>query len=137
MSISPCGELGRSTRCYVSAYQRGRVHTSVINRGETRCLVADFNGALPKGRSIVSAVWKCAIGFPVVMSNASIDGRETKVDIHAQDSGCASFKCVATMDNGEVYAQLFQIDVRSNWRWFWFDNDQSFAPGPTELQVSV
>lgn len=137
MSISACDELGRSTRCYVSAFQRDRVHVSAVSRGETRCLVADFNGALPKARTIQSVTWKCALGFPVVMSNAAINGRSTKVDIHAQASGCACFKCEATMDNGEVYAQLFRIDVHSTWRWFWFDNDQSFAQGPTEIQVTV
>lgn len=136
MSISACVELGRSTRCYVSAFQRDRVHHSNMSQGETRCLVADFNGALPKGRSIASVKWKCAVGFPVVMSNATISGRETKVDIQAQSCGCASFKCEATMDNGEVYVQMFSIDVSSRWRWFWFE-DQSFAQGPTELQVSV
>lgn len=136
MSISACDELGRSTRCYVSAFQRDRVHYSTMRVGEIRCLVADFNGALPKGRTIASVKWKCAVGFPVVMSNPTITGRQTKVDIHAQSYGCASFKCEATMDNGEVYAQMFSIDVRNGWRWFWFE-DQSFAQGPTELQVTI
>lgn len=136
MAITACDELGRSTRCYVSAFQRNRVHHSDMAQGETRCLVADFNGALPKSRSIAAVKWKCAVGFPVVMSNAAISGRETKVDIHAQSYGCASFKCEATMDNGEVYVQMFSIAVRGRWRWFWFE-DQSFSSGPTELQVSA
>lgn len=135
MTISTCSELGRSTRCYVSGYQP-RVHHSDLRQGERRCLVADFNGALPKGRTIASVIWKCPLGFPISMSNASISGRETKVEIHAQACGCSSLKCEATMDNGEVYAQLFSIEVRNRWRWFWFE-DEVFAPGPTELQVSV
>lgn len=136
MSITVCDELGRATRCYVSAYQRDRVHSSSLNRGEVRCLVADFNGALPKGRTIASVIWRCAQGFPVVMSDAAIAGRATSIQIKAQFSGVGSFKCEATMDNGEVYTQPFRICVGSRW-WGWFDAEPNPSQGPTVLTVSV
>lgn len=136
MSITVCDELGRSTRCYVSAFQRDRVHSSTLTRGETRCLVADFNGAIPKLRSIASVTWRCAQGFPVVMSEPAINGRATSIQIKAQYAGTGVFKCEATMDNGEVYTQVFHVGVRSGW-WTWFEGEPSPVQGPTELQVSV
>jgi hypothetical protein len=107
-----------------------------MTRGEVRCLVADFNGALPKGRTIASVIWRCAQGFPVVMSDAVIDGRATRIQVSAQYPGVGAFKCEATMDNGEVYAQAFQVCVRSRW-WGWFENEPSPSQGPTELQVGA
>lgn len=135
MSITVCDELGRSTRCYVSAFQGDRVHKSTICRGTVRCLVADFNGALPKARSISSVTWRCDQGFPVVMANARITGRMTAVDITAQAVGCSAFSCESTMDNGEVYIQRFVVEVQRQWR---LGSDPStFPQGPTVLTVSV
>jgi hypothetical protein len=129
---APCTELGRVTRCYVSGYTRNRVHDSRLVRGELRCLVANFNGAVDKARTIVSVTWRMNPSLCVSMSNARIiaGAREVAVDIHAIWTGEAAIKCEAKMDNGEIYTQLFRIDVADS---PWFDGDYPTAAGPTVL----
>lgn len=128
--VVACAELGRVTRAYVSGYQRDRVHASRLVRGEKRCLVANFNGAIPAARSIASVTWRCEQTYTVVMANARISGREAEVDITAQLQGCAWVKCVATLDNGEVYTQLFRVQVQDA---TWFDGEPAVAAGPTSI----
>lgn len=125
-----CAELGRVTRAYVSGYQRDRVHASRLVRGEKRCLVANFNGAIPAARSIASVTWRCEQTYTVAMAHARITGREVAVDITAQLQGCAWIKCVATLDNGEAYTQMFRVAVSAA---PWFDGEQSPSAGPAVL----
>jgi hypothetical protein len=70
------------------------------------------------------------------MSDAAIDGRTTRVQIKAQYGGTGTFKCEATMDNGEVYTQVFNICVRNGW-WGRFGDEGAPAQGPTVLTVTV
>jgi hypothetical protein len=128
--VVACAELGRVTRAYVSGYQRDRVHASRLVRGEKRCLVANFNGAIPAARSIASVTWRCEQTYTVAMANARITGREVAVDITAQLQGCAWVKCVATLDNGEAYTQMFRVFVCAA---PWFDGEQSPSAGPAVL----
>lgn len=130
--VSDCTELGRVTRCYVSGYQRVRVHESRLVRGESRCLVANFNGAVDAARTITSVTWQCQQPYIVAMSNARIPegAREVAVDMAAQLPGCAWLKCIATLDNGEVYTQLFRVIVRGG---PWFDGETTPSAGPTSL----
>jgi hypothetical protein len=109
-----CDEIGRATRCYVSAHDRTRVHDSRLIRGEKRCLVADYNGAISSGRIIASITWRCFDGYAVVMSNARVLSglRQAAVDITASWPGCDWLQCEATLDNGEVYIQRFRVGVR-------------------------
>lgn len=132
----PCTELGRITRCYVSGYTRNRVHDSRLVRGELRCLVANFNGAVDKSRTIVSVTWRMNPSLCVAMSNARIEAnaREVAVDIRAIWTGEAAIKCEATMDNGEIYTQLFRIDVSDS---PWFDGEYPTASGPTVLTATT
>lgn len=127
-----CTELGRVTRCYVSGYTRNRVHDSRLTRGELRCLVANYNGAIDKARTITSVTWRMNPSLSVLMSNARIapGAREVALDIRAIWCGDAAIKCEATMDNGEVYAQLFRVSVDDS---PWFDGDQPATSGPTML----
>lgn len=127
----PCEELGRVTRAYVSGYQRARIHQSRIVRGESRCLVANFHGAIPLSRTIASVTWRCLTQWTVVMANARITGREVAVDITGQAEGCAWLKAQITLDNGEVYNQRFQVDVAGA---PWFDGETTvMASGPAVL----
>jgi hypothetical protein len=109
-----CDEIGQATRAYVSAHDRTRIHGSRLIRGEKRCLVADYNGAISAGRIIASIVWRCFDGYAAAMSNARIlDGsRQAAVDVSANWPGCEWLQCEATLDNGEVYVQRFRVDVR-------------------------
>lgn len=129
----PCEELGRVTRAYVSGYQRDRIHRSRLVRGEKRCLVANFNGAIPPARTIASVTWRTNQYQAVFMANARIVGREVAVDITAQIGGPAWVKCEATLDNGEVYNQLFTIEVRHA---PWFAGETNPASGPSVLTAS-
>lgn len=132
-----CEEYGRVTRAYVSGYQRDRVHRSRLVRGEKRCLFANFNGAIPASRVIVSATWRCDQNQAVFMANARITdaGRCAAVDITAQIGAGGRVKCQVTLDNGEVYNQLFYVRVFTS-PWF-FGESYSFAQGPTELTATA
>lgn len=110
---APCDELGRVTRAYVSGYQRDRVHRSDLVRGEARCLCAEFRGAINPARSIVSVQWMCQQPYAIFMSNARISGTECAVTISAQAASWCYMKCIATLDNGEQYTQLFYLTIRS------------------------
>jgi hypothetical protein len=110
---SPCDEYGRETRAYVSGYQRSRIHQSRLVRGEQRCLCAEFSGAISPARTIASVAWYCQQPYAIVMSNARIVGTECAVTINAQAETWAILKCVATLDNGEVYTQLFGLTILS------------------------
>lgn len=128
-----CTELGRVTRANVSAYQRARVQHSRLVRGEKRCLVANFNGAIDPARTIISVVWRCEQPYYVGMANARIPNsgaftkRETAVDITAQLQGFAWLKCEATLDNGEIYTQVFTVSV-ANTPYFYGETFPTIGP---------
>jgi hypothetical protein len=135
-AVDPCEEYGRVTRAYVSGYQLNRVHKSSLLCGATRCLALNFNGAISASRSIVSAEFKCNQPFAVVMSNPQIttDGRECHCTIYAQNQGTSLIQANATLDNGDVYNQLFVVNVS---RPAYFQNDPVPVTGPYVLTVSA
>lgn len=134
--IAGCQEFGRVTREYVSAYQRGRIHNSRLVRGEKRCLIANFNGAIPGGRRITTATWYCLQPYPIAMSNAQItaDGRTTQITIAAQSQGPSILKVVATLDNGEQYTQMYNIMILG---FPWFVGENVPPLGPYQLTVNA
>jgi hypothetical protein len=136
MTALPCDELGRVTRAYVSGYQRARVHDSRLVRGESRCLVANFNGSIGKDRTIASVTWRTNQYQSIYMANARIPqgAREAAVDITAQTGSRAWVKCEATMDNGEVYTQLFAIEILGN---PWFAGEATPSIGPSALTAEA
>lgn len=127
--VGPCEEYGRATRAFVSGYQRARVHRSRVVRGERRCLVANFNGAIPKARRIVEARWRTNQPHAAILSVPRIKGREVMVDLTA-GVGQAEVKCEVTLDNGEVYNQLFVVRAYAG---PWFRNESAPTEGPQEL----
>lgn len=129
--VPACEELGRTTRAYVSGYQRTRVHRSRLVRGEKRCLVADFNGAIPAARSIASVTWRATNPSAAFMADAGVveGGRSARVDVTA-GAGCSRIKCEVTLDNGEVYNQLFEVASQSG---PWFQGESALQTGPYEL----
>ena len=131
-----CDELGRTTRAIVSGYFRTRTHVARLVRGESRCLVADFHGAIAPARSIVSATWRTTQNQAVRMSNARIaaDGRSVEVDIVCQSGGVSAVKVDATLDNGEIYNQVFRVEIR------WspvFSGEPQPVIGPSELTATA
>lgn len=128
-----CQEIGRATRNYVSAYQRDRVARSSLYASERRCLVTDFNGAIPKGRSIVKAVWQTPDTMQAAMSAPRISGRQVEVTISAQYAGQSRIRVDATLDNGEVYSAWHVVKVMASP----YFNNPGWSNGPQRLEVSA
>lgn len=105
-------DIGRVTRNYVSAHQRDRVHRSALYANEKRALVTDFNGAIPKERSIVSATWQTYDTSQCVMSQPEAEARQVQVQVAAQYTGHCRIRVDATLDNGEVYSAWHVIRVQ-------------------------
>lgn len=131
-----CEELGRTTRAYVSGYDRTRVHEVRLVRGEKRCLVANFNGAIPPARTIASATWRVNQNQGAVLSNARIfeGNRSTAVDLLAGWTGYGLVKVEATLDNGEVYNQVFRVLVQQS---PWFTGEPYPVSGPQTITVAA
>lgn len=129
-----CDEIGRATRAYVSAYDRTKVQQVRLYRFERRCMVANFNGAFPPARTIASATWRTDAPEIGVMSNPQIsaNGRETMVMFASQLGGWANIRVDATLDNGEIYTQVFRVNVRE--ASYFFDDPPSVV-GPFSLTV--
>ena len=131
MTALPCDEFGRVTRIYASGYDRTRVHGGRLVRGESRCLLVNFNGAISVSRTITSVTWRCVDPSVVVMSNARIQAgaRSVAVDVRANLPCDTAIKCEATLDNGERYMQLIRLAVMDS-PWF---GDETIASGPAIL----
>lgn len=108
-----CKELGRTTKTYVTGYSLSRVNVTRVRRMAKRCVVANFNGAIPKERSIVSVRWETTSPWAILMSNARIAStqRETMVDVTFNFSGWGGLLATVTLDNGEVYNAEFSFTV--------------------------
>lgn len=134
--VATCEEFGRATRAYVSAYDRSRVHQSRLYRFEKRCLVANFNGAIPSARTIVSAVWRTDAPYIGVMSSPLISAnqRETTVLLQTQLGGWMNVRAEVTLDNGEIYNQAYRVNVREAGL---FNDDPALSSGPFSVSVSV
>ena len=109
----PCQELGRTTRNYVSGYTLSRQAVTRVRRQAKRCVIANFNGALPAGRTIVSARWETTSPWSLYMSNPRIakGQRETMVDVSFNFAGWGGVLCTVTLDNGELYNAEFSFTV--------------------------
>lgn len=130
--VENCNEIGNATKILAGAWDRVRMFGARLIRGERRCLLVDFNGAIPANRTIVSAKWQCALPYIAFMANARIfpDRRSTAVDLTANYPNVTDFKCTATLDNGEEYVQLIRVEVDDT---YWFSADTIATVGPTVL----
>lgn len=108
-----CDELGRITRTYVSGYTLSRQNVARVRRSSKRCVVANFNGALPPGRLITSVRWETTSPWSINMSNARIatGQRETMVDVLFNFAGWGGILATVTLDNGEIYNAEFSFTV--------------------------
>lgn len=132
--VTTCEEYGRVTRIFVSGYQRARGHVARLTRGERRCLVVDFNGAIPLSRSIASVTWRVQNSYAAALSGARIVGREAVVDLRAQQGGRALIKCEATLDNGEAYMQMVEVRIDGA---PWYEGESQPVEGPRVLTVTA
>jgi hypothetical protein len=109
----PCEEIGPVSRVDVSAHNRTRQHSVRVLPGERRCLVANFNGAVPASRTITAATWRMDSTVVASMSDGKLLSpyRQTEVSVTAALPGTTAIECRATFDNGEVYSQRFMVEV--------------------------
>ena len=129
-----CEEIGRVSRAYVSAYNRVRAQVIQVRRTERRCVVADFNGAIPASRTIASVTWRCTSPWVAKMSAPAINDREVQVTVDFQFGGFSALKCEATLDNGEIYSQAFECQVRDSPGFF---ENAPVSAGPFVLSVQA
>jgi len=108
-----CHELGRTTRTYVSGYTLERQNVARVRRRAKRCVVANFNGALPSGRLITSVRWETTSPWSINMANPRIapSQRETMIDVTFNFAGWGGLLATVTLDNGEEYNAEFSFTV--------------------------
>lgn len=125
----------RNTTAYVSAYQPTRPHVTRMVRGEVTPLTAEFSGAMPAGTTIASVTWRCSNPWPAYMADAAIDETRATVNLTAQWGYCSAVKCTATLSDGRVLAQLFELKVQEG---PWFQGELPNPPsGPYSLTVDA
>lgn len=131
--MATCSEIGPVSTANASAYNPTRIHDVRLMLGTKKCLVANFNGAIDKARTIASVKWRCFFGYVAVMANARIqdDARSSAVGLTANWLGDDVVRCEATLDNGEIAVQVFHVDVSGSPI---FGSAQS-GSGPTELDA--
>jgi hypothetical protein len=110
---APCGELGRVTRSFVSAYTASRAETRRVRRFSQRCVTANFNGALEAGRTIVHVRWDTTSPWSILMANPRIimGQRQVAVDVSFNFAGGGGLLATVTLENGEMYNQEFFYTV--------------------------
>lgn len=104
-------DIGRVTRCVVSAHNRDRVHYGQVYSPERRQLVTDFNGALPPGVTISKATWNTLDNWTGVMSDPVVDGRKVSINVQAQIDGACCIRLDAELSNGERYCQWHVLRI--------------------------
>jgi hypothetical protein len=111
--VPDCGELGRVTRSFVSGYTAARTEVRRIRRFAKRCVVAEFNGSMPLGCTIVKARWDCTSPWSILMSNPRIqsNGRSIAIDAAFNFAGWGGLKGTATWSNGEVSETEFFFTI--------------------------
>lgn len=105
-------DLGRVTKCIVSAYNRDRVHYGSVYAPETRQLLTDFNGALPAGITITKATWNTQDGYNARMFSPQVQGRKAWIMLGAQFEGVCCIRLDAELSNGERYSVWHVIRIQ-------------------------
>lgn len=105
--------MGRATRNIVSGYNRDQVFQGRLYAPERRQLVTDFNGALPKGVTIVRAVWNTQDTFTAAMSAPLIlpGERSCQVLLQAQVDGFCCIRLDVQLSNGEQFSAWHVIQI--------------------------
>lgn len=124
-------DMGRATRNIVSGYQRDRIFRASLFANESRQLVTDFSGVIPKGRSIVHAIWQSWETITAAMSEQAIVGLTVQVRVSAQYSGRSRIRVDVELDNGDVYSAWHIVRVMGA---PYFDNP-GWVTGPRRLDA--
>lgn len=134
---TPCTELGRVTRSFVSGYTASRAETRRIRRFSKRCCVADFNAAMPLGVTITHARFDTTSPWSILMANPRVEsgGRKVAIDASFNFAGFGGLMATATWSNGEVtnVEFFFQVLDRPLYPGAVYDS----ANGPFTLEVDA
>lgn len=123
--------MSRATKNYVSAYQRDRVFRTSLFANESRQIVTDLNGAIPKGSEITKAVWQTNDVTAAAMSAPMIVGTSVQVRVKAQWPGRSRIRVDVTLDNGDVYSAWQIVRVMSAP----YFNNPGWSNGPQRLEA--
>lgn len=126
--------MAEQMRVPVSAYQRTRMQTVRMGRGERRRLVIDFNAAMDADRSIVSATFRTSFPNFAAMSAAEIDGRAVSVLVDGQHASVTPIRCDVTLDDGAVISQFVMVAIALC---EWFEGEVAPTQGPRTLTVTA
>jgi hypothetical protein len=132
-----CGELGRVTRSFVSGYTAARTEIRRIRRFSKRCVVANFNGAMPKGVTITRVRWETTSPWSIHMSNPRVEstGRTVAIDAAFNFQGLGAMLATATWSNGEITNAEFFFTVLD--RPLYPSAHYNNANGPYHLEASA
>lgn len=103
--------IGRVLTNIVSAFQRDRVHYGQMYASEAQVLTTNFNGAIPTGAVITSAVWQTDDTMTGYLSDAQIIGRSVSVNLRAQHSGACRIRVTVTTNAGSTLSAWHVIRV--------------------------
>lgn len=106
-------EYGRTTRAYASGYNITRVSQQRVPRLAKRSVVADFNGAIPPGKTITSVMWQVTAPWSVFMENPQIlpDGRSVSVDCTFNYSGISGLQARVFLSDGDIYSYNYRFTI--------------------------
>lgn len=123
--------IGRVLTNIVSAFQRDRVHYGQMYASEAQTLTTNFNGAIPKGATITSAVWQTDDTMTGYLSDAQIVGRSVSVKVRAQHSGRCRIRVTITTDAGSVLPAWHVVRVLPAP----YLGNEGWTNGPRRLEV--
>lgn len=103
--------MSRATTAIVSAATRDYVHNVVLYPRESRRLTANFRAILGPGETIAQADWQLEVMGYAGIADGSISGALTSVRLLAAVAGLTIARCQITTSAGNVYPQLFRVEV--------------------------
>jgi hypothetical protein len=128
-------DMGRATRNIVSGYNRDCAFQARLYAPERRALVTEFNGALPKGVTIMRAVWDTLDTFVAAMSDPEVlpGARSCQVMLTAQVDGFCCIRLTVELSNGEKFAAHHVIQILPAR----YMSTDIWANGPTQLTATA
>ena len=96
---------------YLSASQVQQVR---VRRFQTRTLVVNFNGAIPKEETVTSVRWDCTSPWATYIRDAAVaaDGKSSGLKVDFNFAGWGAIKATAEVSDGSVLNYEFQITVK-------------------------
>lgn len=123
--------MSRAQTAYVSAYAIDRIQAVRMFRFRKEPLSADYSAVVGSAQ-VVSATWYCDNATVIVLGTPTCVGAVVSVPSQAINFGAARIKCEATLSDGSVIPQLFDVSVGNVTAW-----TGETQPGSGPNQVSA